>query len=56
MKSERIVALEDEVRSVRSNWKEDLLAKDAEMEDLRAKSHFEREALEDVRRNICSVL
>ena len=56
MKSERIVALEDEVRSVRASWKEDLIAKDAEMEDSRAQSHFEREAIEEVCRHIYCVL
>jgi len=52
VKSERIAALEDEVRSVRTNWKEDLIAKDAEMEDLRAQSHSEREAIEEEMRRM----
>uniref|UniRef100_A0A7S0HPA5 Cilia- and flagella-associated protein 157 n=1 Tax=Hanusia phi TaxID=3032 RepID=A0A7S0HPA5_9CRYP len=47
VKAERLAALELELHSVRSSWREDLIAKDAEIEQIRAQALAEREGIEE---------
>eukprot|EP00960_Hanusia_phi_P060881 764658-Hanusia_phi.AAC.4 len=55
VKAERLAALELELHSVRSSWREDLIAKDAEIEQIRAQALAEREGIEEVCKEFCGI-